>query len=536
VLPPANGRPTPAGIGFGAAIVLLFAVAIAFRIYGLDHLPGINGDEAYYGAVVMNLKTGKGAPLTTPSGLPLNPFYSGLLFIIQLPFPPSFWLLRLPALLSGLALLALAYPLLRRLFDQPTALGTTLLLACLPITIAFSRFGWDQSQSPLAALLCLYFALKRQVAGTVPLFIIALIVHPFNVFLAPILLGPAVAERLPQLLKGGPEVRRLLLRTGAWMLLSGLLCLAALWLLVPGEIVSQWLGQGALGQMGLRLISPNEWVQFALLYGDLLTGTSTYEYIVGPVPEWSVVTQRVLFWILVACLLGTGLPRLIRRRDSTVLGIVGGLFISLAAFYVVLGPRWIAPAHGAVRNGTYLIMPSCLGLVLLARAGSESAWIRRLQSIVLLAVCALLLGGFYRHYFEPLQDTGGETHRTFRTGPIEPKEAAFAAILAANDGQPATILAEDYWIYFPLHYLAGGHPEFQLVSCKEAGDKPEHERHFLVGFAGGPCDRWMVQHDPERPKQVMADYAGRPVLYVWDLGEDTRFLPGLKAAAATEDQ
>src|SRR5262245_47577252 len=126
----------PAQVGLAVTIALLLLVAIAFRIVALDHIPGINGDEAYYGAVVMNLKAGKGAPLTTPSGLPLNPFYSGLLFIVQLPFPPSFWLLRLPALLSGLALLVLSYPLLSRAFDRATALGTTLLLACLPITIA----------------------------------------------------------------------------------------------------------------------------------------------------------------------------------------------------------------------------------------------------------------------------------------------------------------------------------------------------------------------------------------------------------------
>jgi hypothetical protein len=525
---------TPARLGLTIAIVLLLAVAIALRIVALDRIPGINGDEAYYGAVVMNLKAGKGAPLTTPSGLPLNPFYTGLLFIVQLPFGPSFWLLRLPALLSGVALLGMSYPLLRHAFDKATALGTTLLLACLPITIAFSRFGWDQSQAPLVSLLCLYFAIQRQMAGAVALFIVALIVHPFNVFLAPIMLGPAAAERIPQLIQTAHNFPRLLLRIGAFLLIGGLVCVAALWLLVPGEIVTNWVEHGALPQMGLRLINPGEWVRFALLYGDLLTGTSIYEYVAGPVAEWSAITQRVLFWTLVAGLLGLGLPNLIRQRNTTALGIVGGLLVSLASYYIVLGPSWIGPGLGAVRYAMCLVVPSCLAVVLLARGTGESPAHHLFQSAGLLAVCALLLGGFYGHYFLQVEETGGQSHRTFRTGPVEPKAAALAAILAASNGEPATILAEDYWTYFPIRYLAGDRPELHFVWCKDAGDQPSPGRAFLVGFTGGPCDRWLAQHDPERPKQVISDYAGRPVLYVWDLGEDANLWPGLKAAAAAE--
>src|SRR6185503_16961365 len=103
-------------------------------------------------------------------------------------------LVRLPALAAGLLALALMYPLIVRVADRQTALYATLLQASLPTAIAYSRFGWDQSQAPLIALLCIYCALRNWPMRLALSYALALWIHPANVFLAPIVLGPIAAR------------------------------------------------------------------------------------------------------------------------------------------------------------------------------------------------------------------------------------------------------------------------------------------------------------------------------------------------------
>jgi hypothetical protein len=521
--------PLPGRIILGAAVAVLLIVAVAFRVADLDHLPGVNGDEAYYGSIVMAQRAGLRPKLVSGSGLPLNPFYTGVLYLIHAIHPaPSFQLLRLPALLAGLALLALAYPLLVRVFDKPTALAATLLLACLPAAIAYSRFGWDQSQAPLAALLCLYFALRRQVLGAVVMFLIALAIHPINVFLLPILLGPIAVEISAKVVAADPPTRHRLL---FWVIGGSLAVLAlavvALLLLVPGDIVRRW-GENLLPEAGSRLLDLRGWARFAARYGDLLTGGTIYRYIAGPLPTGLTWLERGLFGPMLLALLVVGVRRFHRERNTTALGLVGGLALSLLAFYVLVGPRLIGP--GLERYAMFLLTPSAVVLAVLWRSLSDVP--RWPHWSGLLAVCGGLLVGFSFHYFGPLLETGGEAHRTFRTAAVEPKQAAFAAIVARTGGQPATVLAEDWWTFFPLYYLAGNRPELRVVWCEKATDDLAPGRRFLVGFAGGPCDLWLAQNAPGRASQTIRDYAGRPVLHVWDLGTATDLLAGLAAAAA----
>jgi hypothetical protein len=524
---------------------LLFAVAIVFRIIALDHLPGINGDEAYYGWIVMGLKAGEARPLRSGSGLPLNPLYTGLLYLIQLVWPtPSFWVLRLPALLSGLAAAALAYPLLSRVLDRATAVATALLLACLPIAIAYSRFGWDQSQAPLMSLLCLYFALNRQLFGTtgefifalvcaVAAFVVALIVHPLNIFLAPVLVGVVIGKIVSLPVEERSVSRR---RLGVVLLVGALLCAIAVSFLLTPEMTALWHKELA-PNIGHRLISASGWGEYIVLYGDLLSGITIYRYITGPVPDWSLWLHRGLFWGLTGVLLLRGLPRLIRQRECVALGLLGGLAVSLIAFYVVLGQRPMGP--GLERYAMYLIVPSCLALVLLGRSLSDTSphgW----QIGGGLVICGMLLLAFYGHYFQPLATTGGEQPyplRTFRTGPVEPKQAAFDFTNNASDG-PATLLAADWWCYRPIQYLAYQRPDFEVLLCRkpegQSIDVTTPRRRFFVAFAGGTSEAWMREHASELPRTTIMDYSGRPVLYVWDLGTATELLPGVIEAARSE--
>jgi len=183
--------PVQALVAVNAAALLL--VAVWFRCRSLENIPGINGDEAWYGLRALELLSGGQLAWQTPTGNPVNPFFLGPIVLLHACFAPSISLLRSVALASGVLALAVNWLLCRWVFDRRTALISTVVLAILPINIAYSRFAWDASQSLLATLPVLYFSLaavrfpKRQgwwIAAALAAEAVALAVHPTNLFAA----------------------------------------------------------------------------------------------------------------------------------------------------------------------------------------------------------------------------------------------------------------------------------------------------------------------------------------------------------------
>src|SRR5262245_12451425 len=259
-----------------AASVALLVAAVWFRVIDLGRLPGLNGDEAWTGVQALRALHGEPTSWRTPTGNPLNVFFWGPEVILHAIFAPSFALLRSVAVASGLAALALNYWLCRRVFDRSTAVVSTLVLAVLPITIAYSRFAWDSCQTPLASVLVIYAALGmvrfshrsgRRLAAAVVASAAAILVHPTNVFLLPMV---AVAGWMSL----GQRKRRLkkVVQTHwrIWLTAAIAVGLAVSWAIFP-QIVA------ALG----RLISPGQFAQFLLDWGRLFSGATVYRYISG---------------------------------------------------------------------------------------------------------------------------------------------------------------------------------------------------------------------------------------------------------------
>ena len=92
----------------------------------------------------------------TPTGNWLNPFFFAPLVALHALAEPSFELLRITPFASGLLALVVNFFLCRRAFDLRTATISTVVLAVLPINIAYSRFAWDASQSLLFTLPVVY--------------------------------------------------------------------------------------------------------------------------------------------------------------------------------------------------------------------------------------------------------------------------------------------------------------------------------------------------------------------------------------------
>jgi hypothetical protein len=572
-----------------AAIVLLFAVAAWFRVAQLGTVPGINGDEAWYGVQAANLVGGRPVTWRTPTGLPVNPFFTGLEVPLLARSPAAFWMLRFPAALSGLLAVALMYGLGARALDRTTALIAAILLATSPIAIGYARFGWDASQTPLFSLIALCLALRGRIVATAVAFVVCLVVHPSNVFLFPALLFPLVVVAWNQ------GRRRELKRLFGVAAAGGVLALAAGGLVyaltgpgeAPGEVVSRLLSRlpvgskvpataawlvGAVMKVLARLPiagAPSETIMRLLdgpalatllgNWGRLLSGITIYEYVVGPVPPLVARLHDWAFWVAVVVLLDLGLRRLRARRQWDRLALALGLAASAFAIYFVAGPDSFGP-HSE-RYGIFLVVPTLVVLACLvrglmpegeaiaapgadpgagSRTGPDPATARWLGGVTAVGWLFLLL--FHLNYFAPIRRTGGESHPTFRTARVEPKQQALDLILGelSRGGGPARgrIVAEDWWTFRPIEFLASSHPGVLVESGKgdriepkqpDVAERTEYLRRavldglrdgaYVVGFVGARAET-MIRAEPPAGtlrRWTIADRGGRDLIVVYHL-------------------
>ena len=159
----AQGGGQPNGSGIWNRFVLfgvgaIFLVAVVFRFVWLDTVPGLNGDEAWLGWKAYRAAHGMDLEWRTNSGNFTNPFFLLPLVWLHSLFEPSAWVLRVTAALSGVLTLLVNFVFCRRFFDERVAIASSVLLAVVPMSIAYSRFGWEPSQIPLVAVVVVYSA------------------------------------------------------------------------------------------------------------------------------------------------------------------------------------------------------------------------------------------------------------------------------------------------------------------------------------------------------------------------------------------
>jgi predicted membrane-bound mannosyltransferase len=124
-------------VALGLAVLL----GVVVRTVALERWPGINGDEAWYGAILQDFLSGRPTLLRTPPGNPLNPVHSlplGLLLRVIGPTPAA---LRLPEVFWGILTVLLSVPLLTKPLGRRAARLAAVLLALSPAAAAYSRFG-----------------------------------------------------------------------------------------------------------------------------------------------------------------------------------------------------------------------------------------------------------------------------------------------------------------------------------------------------------------------------------------------------------
>jgi len=538
---PDRRRISPLELLLTVNAVGLVLVAAWLRCRSLGNIPAVNGDEAWYGVAAMELLQQGRFRLQTPTGNPVNSFFFGPVVLLHLLLRPSIILLRAVAVGSGLAALAINWLLCRWVFDRRTATISTVVLAVLPINLAYSRFAWDASQSLFATLPVLYLSLaavrfpqrlRPCLTAAVAAQVVALLVHPTNIFAAAAIVAVLAVRVPPQSIKRlmpSGTVGRLLL--GGAVLATILSAASAVyWLPMPG--LSRF-----TNRMGdpWQLVNPQGTPHFTVLYGRLFTGGTIYRYIPGSQSwfEWPAGwgtdgwgLDLVLFWVMAAAAVWFlwRSPKSEARLGDRFL--VSAWALQLVAFLLLAGPAAMVP--GWERYAICLIGPA---VVLAARAAARVFGTPGMPLRVVLATAALagwlVLADFQRHYFDFIRQTGcevgpGRSHETFRTAAIEPKRAALDEILRHRGAGPTWIVTSQWWNYCPLKYLATAEQGVRVVTPDEAEAAAEFTRALVQGRVW--CVEFSGSEGAEKARAMLAgreisrrqieDFAGRPVLDV----------------------
>ncbi|MDX1963194.1 MAG: hypothetical protein SFX18_08570 [Pirellulales bacterium] len=488
---PAQGR---IARHFSWAALVVLILSIILRTWRFDTWPGINADEAWYGVQAQlliasgnNLQTTPTTHLTknspqpdveyrTPTGNVWNPFWMGPRVLLELWGEPSFAKLRAPGLICGLLTLVVNYWLARWALGRTLAEITTLVLAVLPVMLAYSRLAWDCSQSVLFCLPVLYIPLAARRGKLYPRYALALTttagfcalwVHPTNLFLAPV----AICLCWPLVWQGVSDKTQTLLKFG---LFGGGLCAA--WVLgwARAGYPADW---GAFAQSRLGLPS------LGIFLGDVVgifSGASVYESI-----SWSY--ERDYPW-LSAVLATTLLPTVVIvwryvvliRNSATANGhtsdsiptippadsvdpwireIAHGTLAGWVSLLFVAGPESLTP--GYERYGLWGVAPiAVLFALILSRTGAYG-WAWTQAGVLLVSFSIFFVGSFWL--------TGGLAHPTYRVTEQLRKERMAKEFQQGQRTEFALRIGEErWWVEWPVRYLTRGGGRF-------VEKQPEHD-------------------------------------------------------------
>lgn len=469
-------------------MLLALLVAAVTRTFALGRWPGINGDEAWYGVNVQELLAGGAAFFHTGVGNPLNPLHSGLLLILSTVFGSSLALLRVPEVILGLAAVALAYPLLRGPLGGRTAAAVSLLLAVSPTAVAYSRLGWDPSGTPFLAIVGIGCALHNRPLLALASLAFAYLIHPTNIFLAPMVGAAWLPHATKHYALMDDKARR-------QARIVGLLVLVVA---IPSALIVLAKAAGnpdtPLPSMRVafhRVVSPSEW--FARLSGilGLLSGTTAIRDITRPLSPAVIVSANAAIGSLMVVAFTIGWPR--TRASKVSVAVLAGCLASFATLHVIAFPNALEP--GFERYGLSLLVPLTIAAAVCCDAAARAHPRRATAMLPAMAgiMTMLLAGG----YFYPLAVTGGGAAATYRTGAREPKAAVFDFLAADSGNEPVKIVADDWFLYWTLRYLAKPQTRFQVEPAPTVpipgGTRPrgaamptyrDPVRTYYVSFAG----------------------------------------------------
>ena len=499
LLPPRVASPTIRYL----PLFLIVAAGVVLRVLWLDRLTGIDGDEAWYGILGQHWAQGDFIYWRTPTGNYPGPIQPALVALGQFFLPSQFIVLRIPSLIASLAAMALAWHIARRHLDGATSRIALVLMAALPANIAYARFGWDPSLGGMIFLAGLGAALDRRLVITALLFGLGIWTHPTNVFAAPMLLIVFMAAD-----------RR---EGGSWLLRSGIL--VAVMLLLTGAMMSTAVQSGQftdpLAMFG-RLVSPGDWSAFLVLFGRLIMGQPWFVHLAGTGFAELLPLADLLGLAALAATIIVAAAAIRNGWDSASASILAGWLGMIVAYALIGGYASLnAPTE---RYAFVLIAPTAMVLAITLRKITGLQVRPAREAVIVLSAGALLIGATIKFYMIPLATQDSIKINNFKTGPIEPKEAAARWIIRERRHGPLRIVAESGWISRPLSYRLAGQPITVVNADWEPAEAARRvpEPRFYAAFAGSTLDRQLAAARPSGVAFTATGYDGRPILRIWE--------------------
>jgi hypothetical protein len=412
----------------------------------------------------------------------------------------------------------LSYPMLAPLTGVRAAITTTALLAASPAAVSQARRGWDPSATVLLSLLVSAFAMLNRPWLCGFSFLLSLAVHPTNVFLAPIAAsqwGPTAVEWYRA---ASESQRRRMLRIAVIVLP---------FVAVGGFYVARTLAHAGFApsiEIAIeRLISLSAWQALGVGVVGLFSGI-TSAAIAGPPPFMlRLGASAIVFAAFTLAGVGSWLGG--RERSALQMAwLSGGIVVSVLAFHVVAGPRALEP--GVERYAMFLVVP----LTIFCACGVNR--LGRGANLTAAVLCSLLAAVLAFGYFVPLAMRGGDGYPMYRTGAVEPKLAAFEFLsMHSRDAEVVAIFADDWWLYWPLRYLAwhdrrmhvevlGNYDSWPMPPGAKARPYPHPpDRVYAVVFSHGT--QWARLRNEALQLFTATDPLGRPIVDVMTVPPDS---------------
>ena len=514
----------------------ILAVAAALRLMELDVAPGFSGDEGYeafYGWQVSEHRVFQMNPVRPY----LGPWFLWVMapFIGLIGVGP--FAARLPVALMGVAAVALAWAVGKRLGGPRAGLGSGLLMATMPFAVLFSRLSLSVATTPFWVLLVVWLLLRlldrpgslgRGLALGLAVGA-AVSFHPQGLLLGPVCAVVALAL---------PTGRELLRKPGTLLAAAvGFSGFAwVVWVMIldqvglgPGiDYSGTWVGQKVSYSLPQRLLRSFPQMMDGFVGGRIL------HWFAGPSSKDPPLEQ--LGWFLSATLvlaLGVALLRG-QSRHARALGL------GLATAWGLTVLRSADFDLGGLTRERYLLTSLTLTVPLLGFAASAlpPRW-RRWSEGALTGLATVGFLGVTLGFFGPLKANGGDAEPSFVVATPDAKvQAADWMNARLQAGEQGLLLAGDGWSYWPLTALLGERFPTDFVpedpaACAAVLRRTDNRRRWLVDYPGWHWTRTIQQclelagRPGIPPAFVPAAQGGKPALYVWELP------PGSLGAAPT---
>jgi hypothetical protein len=202
----------------------------------------------------------------------------------------------------------------------------------------------------------------------------------------------------------------------------------------------------------------------------------------------------VLLWLIGLPVFLVGLWQMIKLKERDEIRLLLAFTVCLVAYYVSTGLLHIYP--GLERHAAIFTVPGCILFALCLNRATGVKRAAAASPLVATAISVLLLVSVYDHYGVIKTADPWVGNRTYQTGPEEPKELALRMIESRRDPAKLTrIRAEDWWMYWPIRYLAQGREDLNVSM---------YQVHFGDHF---PADYYLGASGPGESESYSVVYA-----------------------------